>query len=419
MTTTDSSFVAQGALSGLGSYPVGFYANSKSPRAGAAGKPFQVGTLAVGQVAGVYGTTDEVVLPSPLAPPPGVSFWSKAGVQGYSVNGFGVAGYSDSGGVFGLSTNSIGVQGQSTWYSGVEGLSPRWYGVRGWSWTSYGVRGESFDSSGVVGVSGNLISPVGIPTTAGVTGVAGLPGPALSQAPQQGNTIKPPTAGVLGTANQHPGVIGTSNGGIGVYGFSTGNSGVMGESVSSWAGYFAGNVNITGNLTVAGPMKGAVVPFPDGTQRVLLCMESPEAWFEDFGAGKLKRGRAVVKIDANFAKVIKRGNYHVFLTPRGDCRGLYVRRQGGASFEVREFGGGASSVAFSYRIIGRRKDIKGHRRFAKIDTRLPVPRARPVQSARRAKMPSPTPAELRAFAARMEKERRAHMAKLGRKGKGS
>jgi len=45
---------------------------------------------------------------------------------------------------------------------------------------------------------------------------------------------------------------------------------------------------------------------------------------------------------------------------------------------VRELAGGTQSVAFSYRIVGRRKDIKGHRRFAKIDMRLPpLPRARP------------------------------------------
>jgi hypothetical protein len=39
------------------------------------------------------------------------------------------------------------------------------------------------------------------------------------------------------------------------------------------------------------------------------------------------------------------------------------------TFEA-EFAGGKSSVAFSYRIVGRRKDIRGHKRFAKIDTRL-------------------------------------------------
>jgi len=126
-------------------------------------------------------------------------------------------------------------------------------------------------------------------------------------------------------------------------------------------------------------------------------MESPEHWFEDFGTAKLKRGRAVVKLDADFGKVIKRGDYHVFFTPRGDCRGLYVRSQGGASFEVRELAGGKSSVAFSYRIVGRRKDIGGHRRFAKFD--MPVP-----PSAVRARQRAPTRA---AFIAELERQARA------------
>ena len=67
--------------------------------------------------------------------------------------------------------------------------------------------------------------------------------------------------------------------------------------------------------------KAAVVPFPDGTHRLLYCMESPEVWFEDFGAAKLTQGRVVVKLDPNFGRVIKRGDYRVFVTPEADCRG--------------------------------------------------------------------------------------------------
>ena len=129
-------------------------------------------------------------------------------------------------------------------------------------------------------------------------------------------------------------------------------------------------------------------------------MESPEHWFEDFGAARLRRGRATVKLDADFAKVIKRGDYTVFLTPEGDCRGLYVRKSA-ASFEVREFAGGKSSIAFSYRIVGRRKDLKQHQRFPKIDMPLPPP-----TNGSRPRKPQPTAAGLRAFIARVEKEAR-------------
>ena len=145
-----------------------------------------------------------------------------------------------------------------------------------------------------------------------------------------------------------------------------------------------------------------MVPFPDGSQRALYCMESPEVLFEDFGSAKLARGRAVVKLDANFAKVIKRGDYRVFVTPEGNCHGLYVRRKGANNFEVRELMGGKSSIAFSYRIVGRRKDIKQPRRFAKVDMPLPPP-TRPGRAPRK---PTPTAAGLRAFIARVEKEAR-------------
>jgi hypothetical protein len=118
----------------------------------------------------------------------------------------------------------------------------------------------------------------------------------------------------------------------------------------------------------------------------------------------------MVKLDADFAKVIKRGDYKVFLAPEGDCRGLYVRRKA-TSFEVREFGDGKSSVAFSYRIVGRRKDVKAHRRFAKIDTCLPLPTA----AARPPRKPKPTPAALRAFIARLEQEARERAPKGARK----
>jgi hypothetical protein len=422
--------------------------NGVSGQSGAAGPALPDPNLP--DIAAVFGSSDTQ---------PGVIGTSRtqAGVYGYSIDKAGVEGISSANpgvtgssgvfGVFGSSNAGTGVHGYSYSYVGVGGVSTNGVGVSGWSPNGDAIHGNSDKRSGVVGTSGvtgpsipnstntagvigssdqqigvigtsnKAAGVVGFSNNVGVFGVSGTQGPDIAQGTAVGKNIIPPVGGVFGTADKHPGVIGASNAAIGVYGFSTGNSGVVGESVGSWAGYFAGNVVVTGQIFAG--IKDAIVPFPDGSKRVLHCMESPEHWFEDFGAGKLKRGRAVVKLDGDFAKVIKRGDYHVFLTPRGDCRGLYVRRQGSTSFEVRELAAGTSSVAFSYRIVGRRKDIKGHRRFAKIDTRLSLPRARPTRTARRMKIPGPTPAELRAVAARMEKEVRAQMRKLGRKGKRS
>jgi hypothetical protein len=174
--------------------------------------------------------------------------------------------------------------------------------------------------------------------------------------------------------------LGLTESGIAVQGTAFGEIGiaVQGSAAgsSAVAGLFEGPVVIDGDVGIGGGLtvhnknfKAAAVPFPDGSQRLLYCMESPEIWFEDFGSAKLRRGRATVKL-SDFANVIVTSDYRVFLSPEGDCNGLYVAHKRGAAFEVRELGGGTSSVAFSYRIVGRRKDIKGHRRFAKFQ--MPV-----------------------------------------------
>jgi hypothetical protein len=180
--------------------------------------------------------------------------------------------------------------------------------------------------------------------------------------------------------------------GAGVTGICIGNG---------YAGQFIGNLFVTGQIFAG--IKDAIVPFPDGSQRVLHCMESPEHWFEDFGSARLKRGRATVKLDADFAKVVMLGDYRVFLTPEGDCKGLYVQSKRGASFEVRELQGGDSSIAFSYRIVAKRKDIKRHTRFAKIETPvipMPIGKAR----AARGRKPAELPPSVRALFSTLERE---------------
>jgi hypothetical protein len=395
---------------------------------------FKIGGALHGWFYGVVGTGGHAVDEGRKVGPDVNGYSDFAGVFGTGVFVTGVAGTSIFGpGVYGQMgedpeasfprTMSAGVVGASNDLPGVIGWSTRRHGVVGFGYDGRGVTGRSFNSvgvhgmcdsgldSGVVGISGmNPPGPGPKPlaglAAAGVTGISTFVGPTTFP----GFSTTP---GVFGTSSGHAGVVGTSNQLMGVYGFSTNNAGVVGQSANpnSFGGYFFGNVVVTGNLavngTISSPNKQAVVAFPDGTQRVLYCMESPEYWFEDFGAAKLKRGRAAIKIDADFARVIKRGNYRVFVTPEGDCRGLYVRRKTAASFEVRELAGGKSNVAFSYRIVGRRNDIKAPR-FAKTDTntRLSLPAA-PTRRPRK-----PRSVELRAFVPRVEKEMREGAPKI-------
>ena len=77
---------------------------------------------------------------------------------------------------------------------------------------------------------------------------------------------------------------------------------------------------------------------------------------EDFGEATLTLGHAYVRLDPNFANTLVRGvPYYVFITPLGATRGsLYVSQRTGAGFFVSENGGGASTVAFDYRIVEKR-----------------------------------------------------------------
>jgi hypothetical protein len=171
-----------------------------------------------------------------------------AGVRGHSSNGIGVYGSSDrtiggagvygesngvrSRGVFGNSVNSIGVQGRSElgramwghsdFGTGIQGSSNSATGVYGSSFSSYGVRADSVSGIAVEGMSRNWFGVSGVSTNfIGVYGEAA------------GDN----QAGVLG--------ITTNKAGIGVAGTAPTGSG-------GFAGYFTGDVKITGNLQKGG-----------------------------------------------------------------------------------------------------------------------------------------------------------------------
>ena len=296
---------------------------------------------------GICGTADDA---------PGVVGVTRTGNHGvFGQFGDHPGGPAPHAGVCGSSRQGFGVVGVSSQLGGVFGRADKFAGVFGSSNQSVGVGGRSDRSYGIFGLSFAPIRPG--------TNLADFP------AGVYGQSMKG-SAGVLGVAQ------GT---GAGIVGVGTGQA---------WAGYFQGNLAVDGQIVAR--IKDAIVPFPDGSKRVLHCMESPEHWFEDFGSARLTRGRVTVKLDADFAKVVTLNGYRVFLTPEGDCQGLYVRSKRGNSFEVRELQGGTSNVAFSYRIVAKRKDIKRHTRFAKIDTTVPTPtgKARAARGREAARLPS-------------------------------
>ncbi len=132
-------------------------------------------------------------------------------------------------------------------------------------------------------------------------------------------------------------------------------------------------IDVSGDLTCTGT-KSAAVPLGNGRKVALYAVEAPENWFEDFGSGKLVDGIVTIRLESTFAQTVNTDtDYHVFLTPNGDCHGLYVSQKTPGSFEVRELGGGRSNASFDYRIVARRKGYE-NLRLADVTSQLQHPR---------------------------------------------
>jgi hypothetical protein len=272
-------------------------------------------------------------------------------VTGEAPNGNGVHGSTGGGGdgVFGESPAGRGVHGHSDKNDGVAGDSHDGRGVFGTSDNNAGVAGVSLENHAVFGDNTN--APVGKAPFARTSGCYGV-------------TLKNRgVSGVVGledwAKNKPEAIDNFATGVFGQAGLFFGPEKRL--RAKGFAGVFFGPVVVRGPFVVFGAPKSAAVPHPDGSHRLLYCVESPESWFEDFGEAKLVKGKTTVTLDADFAAVAKMDSYHVFVSPYGESNGLCVTRRNRKGFEVREQGGGRSNVTFSYRIVARRKDVAAER----------------------------------------------------------
>ena len=228
------------------------------------------------------------------------------------------------------------------------------------------VQGDSAGTSGNgIGIEGNSRAATGI----GAYGQTGT----LSQVAQQ-DFFGQAAAGLWGdggSAELANAIVGTADDGSAGYFInnSTGTPTVtivsegsneqvlLAESLTAFC-----QISSTGDLSCSGT-KNAVVPLDGGKRSVALsAIESPVNWFEDAGSARLVNGRAVVALDPDFVQTVNTDrDYKVFPVPNGDCKGLYVTNKTLTSFEVRELGGGTSSVAFDYRIMALRRNYENVR----------------------------------------------------------
>ncbi len=314
---------------------------------------------------------------------------SRVGVQGLAATAAGVYGRSiDDAGVYGESNTNVGVAGRanSAAYPGVRGLNVSTNG------TGVGVSGYSSSptGTGVLG-TGNAagVGVLGTTTPSGTsgTGVRGESGTGTGVRGQSdtGNGVHGTsagnfTAGLLGqgTGGNAHGVTGTSVNAFGLSGTSTNSKGFVGVNTNGndFAGLFVGNganpnnnnapgIYVKGSLVVTGS-KNAAVKTSKGLA-LLHAVESPDPVFEDFGRAKLQGGKARVELDPLFAETIETRDYHVFLTPHADTRGLFVASRDARGFTVQEAQGGTGSYELDWRVVGKRKDLPPGQRLKKIE----------------------------------------------------
>ncbi len=275
-----------------------------------------------------------------------------------------------------VGANAIGVVGDSaaTGGIGVWGSTDNGTSVYGSTNTGTAVYGLSASGTGVLGSATSGIGVAGTSPSGGTAGVYGV---------TTNTDLANASYGVWGDDTVAPsnGAAGVNGG---VYGYSQGGDGVVGitdsaprNALFNFAGeFYAANnatpflaftpktqclINAGGDLICTGS-KSAAVPLPDSRWVRLYAVESPENWFEDFGSGALSNGSASVALEPTFRDTVTSSqDYHVFLTPRGECEGLYIASTSASGFEVRELHHGTSNIAFDYRIVVRRKGYENIR----------------------------------------------------------
>jgi len=320
------------------------------------------------------------------------------GVYGVTGSGYGVYGTAVGSGRGGYFTNgsegtaalyasnsatsdAIAIQGQTTStggpsvYGGASGNDA--YGIYGAAFGNggtgvYGIAAGTFDSTGVasVGVGGFATQSIGV---LGVDGTYSHSFDALEaygysagiwgDTDVAGNGVV--VASVAGTADNNSAAYfynkSASFSTVVAYNEYPGNNGLF-ELVNASSPAGTCGIGGSGDLSCTGQLK-SLVSASGGARKVeTYAMQSPENWMEDFGSGSLERGVAIVKIDSAFAETVTGdASYHVFITPNGDSKGLYVIRKTATTFEVRESGGGVSTLTFDYRIVAKRRGYETQR----------------------------------------------------------
>jgi len=236
--------------------------------------------------------------------------WGRLGVSNYGIDGYS----SSHTAVHGQSKSSTGVYGINSNTGNYGELGTRGYGVYGTSTSGYGVWGERGASYGYLG--GNKI------------GVAG--------------------------EGESQGVRGYSAGGSALMGMSSTGNGVYGQSSSGNAGYFVGDVYVSGSLYKGGGAFKIDHPLdPENKYLQHSFVESPDMMNIYNGNVILDaNGEATVELQDWFEALNKDFRYQ--LTCIGGFAPVYIAEKiSGNHFKI---AGGTSGLEVSWQVTGIRHD---------------------------------------------------------------
>jgi len=280
---------------------------------------------------------------------------STVGVPALLAENNGAAGSSE------IGTTGVAGMGTTTGLFGNGGL----YGVFGETATTtqgsaamYGYAGGAGLATGVYGVSGSPSQ-----TGAGLVTTFGGPGVFADSSDNPGYD----GVALIAAADDSIGALVANNSSVGNYTLfvSSGNGSsdpfivTNRESrtecfIDADADLYCDGTLTSGSATTANRV--------DDRRIASYAMQSAENWMEDAGSGQLSAGHTHIDLEQRFSQVVNAAlEYHVFLTPEGDCKGLYIANKSASGFDVRELGGGKSGIAFSYRIMARRKGFESAR----------------------------------------------------------
>jgi hypothetical protein len=196
-------------------------------------------------------------------------------MYGQAPTGVGVRG--DTSDNYGQAVTGTGVRGDTFNNYGVYGQARTGTGVHGDTFNNYGVHGQALRDGGI-GVRGDAVDFYGVygytETGVGVRGhCPGLGGTGVHGTGRSGVLGQSDYAGGMGVIGRADAPLGR-----GVRGFSDTGVAVSGVTRTGWAGEFLGDVIVRGRHIVTG-RKSAAVQHPDGSTRLLFCMEGPQPRF--------------------------------------------------------------------------------------------------------------------------------------------